>query len=232
MFVPTPAQLAGDWADRQVDFGGYVYSQYFDRHATNFVRFLPRRPPTAANYDGGERCLCPSCKSEGWYAGSPLCKFWRATCWECHGVGAVAVAGPRRSSKVSTIVLVDRLVLYLDMPGRSRVYAVFERRTGTRAWRQISGQLSELELNAWTAVGRRPRRRGAMEAPFRAWFNAHRGSDRPLARSVVSGRPQSGGTRSRSAGLPATQGSQKENRKWGMTTRYSTATRRTRRGSR
>ena len=85
MFTPTPEQLASDWADREVDFGGYVYSAHFDRHATNFVGFLPRRPPPSANYDAGERCLCPSCKSEGWYAGSPLCKFWRASCWMCHG---------------------------------------------------------------------------------------------------------------------------------------------------
>jgi hypothetical protein len=93
MFVPTPQQLASDWADQLVDFGPYVYSEFFNRHAVNFVRSLPHRPPVAASYDAGERCLCPSCKSEGWYAVSPLCRFWRATCEVCHGQRVSRVPG-------------------------------------------------------------------------------------------------------------------------------------------
>jgi hypothetical protein len=95
MFVPTPDQLAGDWADRMVDFGPYVYSEFSDSRAPNFVRSLPRRPPVAADYDAGQRCRCPSCVSEGWYAVSPLCHFWRATCEACAGRRVVRAPGAR-----------------------------------------------------------------------------------------------------------------------------------------
>ena len=83
MFTPTPAELAGDWADQAVDFGGLSYDAFFNPRSLGYRgRPIPRKPPPVAY---GQKCACPSCRSEGWYAVSPLCKFWRATCEVCGG---------------------------------------------------------------------------------------------------------------------------------------------------
>jgi hypothetical protein len=93
MFKPTREQLSGDWAARAVDFGGYKYAQFFVRYATNHQGPLPATPPPAACYDAGERCRCPSCLSEGWFAVSPRCRFWRAECRECWGTRQIRIPG-------------------------------------------------------------------------------------------------------------------------------------------
>lgn len=84
MFVPTPAQQAQHWSERQVDFGGYQYHQYFKPSSPHY-RQLPQKPEPAANYATGERCMCRSCVSEGWYAQPPICRFWRSDCYLCVG---------------------------------------------------------------------------------------------------------------------------------------------------
>lgn len=70
-----------DSFDLDVDFGGLRYEMFFgdgpDRTA------LPSTPPEAAV--GAGQCLCPSCDSQGWFAESPVCKYWRAHCEVCEG---------------------------------------------------------------------------------------------------------------------------------------------------
>jgi hypothetical protein len=80
VFTPPDTELAKDHFELQVSFGGWTYAQFFDPRATNYGDPLPRTPPPV-----GERCLCPSCVSEGWYASSPACRFWRAFCDLCQG---------------------------------------------------------------------------------------------------------------------------------------------------
>ncbi|SEP53683.1 MULTISPECIES: hypothetical protein [Amycolatopsis] len=79
MFVPSAAQLAKDWAARAVDFGGYAYYMFFQPRMPGCTP-LPRKPERV-----GVQCLCPSCASEGWFAQSPACNFWRAHCELCSG---------------------------------------------------------------------------------------------------------------------------------------------------
>lgn len=67
-----------DRFDLAVNYGGMVYSQYFGGGVD--CTPLPRKPEPA-----GDSCRCPSCESEGWYASSPLCRFWRADCFACGG---------------------------------------------------------------------------------------------------------------------------------------------------
>lgn len=80
MFTPSATELAKDHFERQVSFGGWTHAQFFDPRATNYCGPLPRTPPPA-----GDRCRCPGCASEGWYASSPVCRFWRAFCDRCQG---------------------------------------------------------------------------------------------------------------------------------------------------
>ncbi|RAS59519.1 hypothetical protein C8D87_114131 [Lentzea atacamensis] len=67
-----------DHFDLAVDYGGLTYSMFFGTD-TNHTP-LPTEPPPK-----GTVCLCPSCQSEGWYAQSPVCRFWRAHCEDCDG---------------------------------------------------------------------------------------------------------------------------------------------------
>ena len=67
-----------DHFDLAVNYGGLVYSRYFGGGLD--CTPLPRMPLPA-----GDECRCPSCESEGWYAASPVCRFWRAHCEACDG---------------------------------------------------------------------------------------------------------------------------------------------------
>jgi hypothetical protein len=80
-----------DWAEHAVDFGYNMstYAARFDRHSHLYTGYPEMRP--AADYDAGDRCMCPHCASEGWYAASPLCRFWRFDCDECGGTRFVRV---------------------------------------------------------------------------------------------------------------------------------------------
>jgi hypothetical protein len=79
VFRPSQQQLDQHWSQRDVDFGGYRHGEFFDpRHP--YYHPLPTSPPPAGNYDAGDRCACEHCRSEGWYAPSPVCRFWRAHC--------------------------------------------------------------------------------------------------------------------------------------------------------
>jgi hypothetical protein len=91
VFVPTADEQAKDWADLAVDFGGYQYSMFFNPTASNYSGLLPRRPPPADT-----TCNCPSCASEGWYAQSPRCRFWRADCDICAGHRVFRLPGEGR----------------------------------------------------------------------------------------------------------------------------------------
>jgi hypothetical protein len=68
-----------------VNFGGYRAGHFFvtrnwqgDRREPDHR--LPWTPPPS-----GSACGCPHCATEGWYAQSPACNFWRATCGLCDG---------------------------------------------------------------------------------------------------------------------------------------------------
>ena len=73
----------GDFADRAVNFGGYQYQMFFDHRSPQYNP-LPRHPRPAASYPR-DTCRCPHCASEGLYADSPACKFWRNNCHSCDG---------------------------------------------------------------------------------------------------------------------------------------------------
>jgi hypothetical protein len=83
-YSPTEAQLAKDWAERRVDFGGYKHYEFFEPRHIDFGRKLPSRPEPA-----GDQCRCPSCQTQGWLAQSPCCRLWRACCSECGGTRVV-----------------------------------------------------------------------------------------------------------------------------------------------
>ena len=68
-----------DHHDHAVDFGGLRYGMYFGPRPT--PARPPSTPPPAAR--GVDDCACPSCHSEGWYAQSPLCRYWRRFCDAC-----------------------------------------------------------------------------------------------------------------------------------------------------
>ncbi len=75
-----------DSVDHQVTFGpAYTYELFFDHSHPRHVR-LPSDPPVSACYEIGDRCGCESCRTEGWYAESPMCRFWRADCEACSGM--------------------------------------------------------------------------------------------------------------------------------------------------
>lgn len=69
-----------DEFDLAVNFGSYRYYMFFRTGPTWTRTPLPRTPPPA-----GTSCHCPSCTSQGWYAQSPVCRFWRAHCEFCRG---------------------------------------------------------------------------------------------------------------------------------------------------
>ncbi|GAB3289105.1 hypothetical protein [Parasphingorhabdus pacifica] len=74
-----------DSFDHEVTFGpAYAYELFFDPSHPHHVR-LPSRPPISGRYETGERCGCESCRTEGWYVGSPMCRFWRSHCEACDG---------------------------------------------------------------------------------------------------------------------------------------------------
>lgn len=64
--------------DLDVNYGGLTYSMFFGGGPN--CTPLPKTPPIS-----GSQCLCPSCSSQGWYASSPACRFWRAHCELCSG---------------------------------------------------------------------------------------------------------------------------------------------------
>lgn len=81
---------------QEVNFGpAYRYELFFDRSNPHHIR-LPSDPPMSVNLDSGDRCGCESCRSEGWYAESPLCRFWRAHCDACGGMRSYRVPGTGR----------------------------------------------------------------------------------------------------------------------------------------
>lgn len=67
-----------DEFDLAVNFGGYRYYMFFG--AGPHCSPLPSTPPPA-----GGTCRCPSCASDGWFAASPVCKYWNAHCDVCAG---------------------------------------------------------------------------------------------------------------------------------------------------
>ncbi|MEY8042628.1 hypothetical protein AB8O55_24750 [Saccharopolyspora cebuensis] len=72
--TPLPSDERDDFT-RDVDFGpSYTYEQVFDPGHPHHVR-LPSGPLPSACYDA--RCGCESCRTEGRYACSPSCRFWR-----------------------------------------------------------------------------------------------------------------------------------------------------------
>jgi hypothetical protein len=77
--VPVGIHAPGtDEFDLAVNYGGLTYSMFFGDSPNRTP--LPSAPPPR-----GTRCLCPSCQSQGWYAQSPVCRFWRAHCYVCNG---------------------------------------------------------------------------------------------------------------------------------------------------
>lgn len=80
--MPTRVHAPGtDSFDLQVNYGGLRYEHFFGRNPT--CHRLPSQPPPAAV--GVGECWCPSCDSQGWFAPSPACRYWRAHCEECNG---------------------------------------------------------------------------------------------------------------------------------------------------
>ncbi|WP_406690335.1 hypothetical protein REH65_31190 [Saccharopolyspora sp. ID03-671] len=89
-----------DTFDHELTFGpAYSYELFFDTSHPRYVR-LPSTPPVSARLGIGDRCGCESCRSEAFYAVSPLCRFWRAGCDACEGRRScrmrVAPGGPWR----------------------------------------------------------------------------------------------------------------------------------------
>ena len=70
-----------DGYDLAVNFGGLRYDMFFGPRPT---RGRPPTTPPVAVW-GVDECGCPSCASEGWYAASPLCRYWRSLCELCDG---------------------------------------------------------------------------------------------------------------------------------------------------
>ena len=69
-----------DAFDLAVNYGGLRYETFFGRDPSIP---LPNTPPPAAS--GPDKCGCPSCASQGWYAESPFCRYWNNRCDACAG---------------------------------------------------------------------------------------------------------------------------------------------------
>jgi hypothetical protein len=92
LFIHTPAQLAQDWTARRVDFSGYQYGPPSNPDSPHY-RPLPASPPAVTgrrndSLNDWAECRCLHCTSHGWYALSPLYRFWRAHCDWCAGAAA------------------------------------------------------------------------------------------------------------------------------------------------
>ncbi|HET6285773.1 MAG TPA: hypothetical protein VFG15_03350 [Amycolatopsis sp.] len=70
-----------DQFDLDVNYGGLSYDSFFGDGPD--CAALPGTPPSASV--GADKCGCPSCMSEGWYAQSPICKYWENVCDLCNG---------------------------------------------------------------------------------------------------------------------------------------------------
>ncbi|MFI6029457.1 hypothetical protein [Amycolatopsis magusensis] len=66
-----------DHCDHAIDFGGLRYDMFVGGDPD---WQLPSAPPPAAV--GPDGCRCPSCESQGWYAESPICRYF---CHLCQG---------------------------------------------------------------------------------------------------------------------------------------------------
>src|SRR5882757_328293 len=117
MFTPSSDELAQDWATRRVDFGGYQFHSMFDRGSPHY-RPLPAAPPRSAR-EFDRECGCRHCASEGWYAQSPLCRFWRSDCELCRGQREWTEITVSPRGGTATHATTMRLVSARVAPGRA-----------------------------------------------------------------------------------------------------------------
>jgi hypothetical protein len=72
-----------DWAERACNIGMPNELVMFVTADRLRRETLPKLPPAAVR--GEDECRCPSCKSEGMYTASVLCRYWRRFCEDCNG---------------------------------------------------------------------------------------------------------------------------------------------------